>query len=123
MEVPTGMRPGGQLKIAQKWEDMAGYAYVALRHIPKSERFTLGAELRESIWRGVRIITQANAARSKANLLRDLDVEIKTMLSLLRVSHGLRILPTKQYELWSSMLVEIGRMLGGWLKYCEGSRG
>ncbi len=32
----------GQLKIAQKWEDMAGYAYGALRQFPKSERSPSG---------------------------------------------------------------------------------
>lgn len=108
-----------QLKIAQKWEDMAQYAYGALRHLPKSERFTLGAELRESIWRGLRVIVKANASKNKLPLLSELDAEIKTMLALLRVAHGLRIIPPKKYELWAGMLVEIGKMLGGWMKYCR----
>ena len=49
-----------ELKIQQKWEDMAKYAYIALRHIPKSERFTLGSELRSGIWKGLALITRAN---------------------------------------------------------------
>ncbi|HAY23406.1 MAG TPA: diversity-generating retroelement protein Avd [Desulfobacterales bacterium] len=100
----------GQLKIAQKWEDMAVYAYGALRQFPKSERFTLGAELRECLWKGLKLIVKAN---------NELDSEIKTMLALLRVAHGLNIIPPKKYELWAGMLVEIGKMLGGWLKYCR----
>jgi len=109
----------GQLKIAQKWEDMAGYAYGALRQFPKSERFTLGAELRGCLWRGLKLIVKANAVKTKTPLLNELDSEIKTMLALLRVAHGLKIIPPKKYELWAGMLVEIGKMLGGWLKYCR----
>ncbi len=110
---------GQELKIVQKWEDMAKYAYVALRHLPKSERFTLGSELRASIWRGLKLIMQANHARNKMPLLQELDSEIKTMLALLRVASSLEVLPIKKYEVWSSLLIEIGRMLGGWMKYCK----
>ena len=114
------MQPkAGQLKIQQKWEDMAGYAYVALRHIPKSERFTLGAELRGAIWRGLRLIVRANAVRNKMPLLYDLDVEIKILLALIRTAHRLKILPLKKYEILSEMLTELGKMLGGWIKSCK----
>ena len=106
-----------KLKIQQKWEDMAIYAYIALRHIPKSERFTLGAEIRLGIWRGLGLITRANLSRNKIPLLYDLDVEIKILLSAIRLAHAMKILPHKKYENLSGNLVEIGKMLGGWIKY------
>ena len=34
----------------------------------------------------------------------------------LRLSHNLGFLPRKKYEIWSEKVVEIGKMLGGWLK-------
>ena len=34
----------------------------------------------------------------------------------LRLSHKLGFLPMKKYEIWSTQVVEIGKMLGGWLK-------
>jgi len=105
-----------ELKIQQKWEDMAQYAYVALRHIPKSERFTLGAEVRQSIWKGLRLIVRANTSRDKRKFLYELDAEIKTLQSLIRTAHSLQIIPDKKYRIWSEQLVELGRMLGGWIK-------
>jgi hypothetical protein len=33
-----------------------------------------------------------------------------------RLSHNLKFLPAKKYEVWSGMVVEIGKMLGGWIK-------
>jgi len=109
----------GQLKIQQKWEDMAEHVYITLRHIPKSERFTLGAELRAGVWRGLRLILAANAARNKMPLLLEFDTEIKTQLALIRVAHSLNILPHKKYQLLSERLIEIGKMLGGWMKYTK----
>ena len=109
----------GQLKIQQKWEDMAGYAYVVLRHIPKSERFTLGAEIRTGIWKGLRLIVKANAVRNRLPMLYELDAEIKTLLALMRVAYGLKIMPSKKYEILSGKLVELGKMLGGWIKYSK----
>lgn len=59
----------GQLKIAQKWEDMAGYAYGALRQFPKSERFTIGAELRECLWKG--FVLKADIAAYFPSIVHD----------------------------------------------------
>ena len=98
---------------------MAAYAYVALRHIPKSERFTLGAEVRAGIWKGLRLIVKANAIRNRMPLLYEIDAEIKILLALMRVAYGLKIVPSKKYEILSEKLVELGKMLGGWIKYSK----
>ena len=47
---------------------------------------------------------------------QDLDVEVAKLRAYLRLSHELGFLPMKKYEVWSGMAVEIGKMLGGWLK-------
>ena len=48
--------------------------------------------------------------------MQDLDVEVAKLRAYLRLSHELGFLPMKKYEVWSGMAVEIGKMLGGWLK-------
>jgi hypothetical protein len=58
-----------EFKIRQKWEDMMGYAYIALRHIPKSERFTLGSEIRNCLITGLKDIIKANIARNKLPII------------------------------------------------------
>lgn len=105
------------LKIQQKWEDMAAYMYVVLRHVPRSERFTLGAELRAGVWRGLRLIVQANAVTRRMAILDDLDAEIRVLFALIRTAHKMRLVPDKKYEVLSARLDELGRMLGGWKKF------
>jgi hypothetical protein len=52
--------------------------------------------------------------------LQEFDVEITKLKAYLRLSHDLKFLPTKKYEVWSEKVVEIGKMLGGWLKTVNG---
>jgi hypothetical protein len=111
------------LKIAQKWEDMAAYAYITLRHMPKSERYTMGAEVRQSLWHGLKLISRANYVRNKMPLLYEIDMEIKSLLALIRVGHTIGVVPTKKYKELGARLVEIGKMLGGWIKSQKQSRG
>jgi len=106
-----------KLIIQQKWEAMAAYVYVLLRHIPKSERFTLGAEIRQSVWRGLRLVIAANAMRrGRSDLMDKIDVEIKVLQGMIRTGHDMGIVPAKKYENCSRLLVELGRLLGGWKK-------
>lgn len=107
------------LMIYQKWEDMAAYAYIVLRSLPKSERFTLGAEIRQAIWRGVRIIIKAGNERSrsrKISLLWELDGEIKSIQAMTRIGHDMRIISARKNQNLSARLVELGKMTGGWIK-------
>jgi hypothetical protein len=54
--------------------------------------------------------------------LRAADVELEMLRSLLRLGQELRYMSLDQYRHVSTMLVEIGRQLGGWLASSERQR-
>lgn len=41
---------------------------------------------------------------------------IMKLKAYLRLSYNLKFLPIKKYEIWSAKAVELGRMVGGWIK-------
>lgn len=104
------------LKIKQKCEDMIEYGYIALRQFPKSEKFTLAAEIKNAMWRLLRCIIVCNRRYYKKNSLQEVDVELDTLRSEIRMAHRLGFLPFKKYEVWSRLLDELGKMIGGWFK-------
>lgn len=104
------------LKIRRRTEEMIAYAYVALRQFPKSERHVLSAEIRGSCWKLLRLIIVCNKRYHKKTTLQELDAELDTLRSLIRMAHQLTFLPLKRYEAWSRQVDEIGRMTGGWIK-------
>lgn len=109
-----------RLKVYQKWLDMATYLYGAVQSYPKSEKYTLGADTRHTMIRVGRYIYRGNALNSespeKRRMIEQADMELVDLQLLIRLAVELGYLPLKKYELLSGMAVEIGKMIGGWLK-------
>lgn len=95
---------------------MIAYGYVALRQFPRSERHVLSQEIRQTMWSLLRLIIICNRRYHKKTTLQDLDGELDLLRSQIRLAQELKFLAFKQYEVWSRLLDEIGRMIGGWLK-------
>lgn len=104
------------LKILQKVYDMIKYGYGALAQFPKSEKFALAADIKRCLDLILERVIEAEKKYYKKTTLQELDVEVTKLKAYLRLSMELRFLPPKKYEIWSGMAVEVGKMLGGWLK-------
>ena len=48
--------------------------------------------------------------------MQELDVEVTKLKAYIRLSYKLGFLPIKKYEIWAEKVVEIGKMVGGWIK-------
>ena len=104
------------LIIKQKLEDAIEYSYCVFRHFPKSERFTLVADLKRSQTKMLEFVIRANKSKDKYPLLRELDTELELFRTLVRLSFRLEFIAPKQYEILSIKFNEFGRLLGGWMK-------
>ena len=109
-----------ELKLMQKVYDMMEYAYPALAQYPKSEKFALCTDIKHCMDIMLERTIEAQKKYYKKTTLQELDVEIMKLRAYLRLSHELGFLPMKKYEVWSGMVFEIGKMLGGWLKTVNG---
>lgn len=105
-----------ELKILQKVYDMTKYGYQALAQFPKSEKFALAADIKRCMHTILERCIEARKKYYKKTTLQDMDVEIAKLKAFLRLSQELGFLPFRKYEIWSKMVVEIGKMLGGWIK-------
>lgn len=108
------------LVIIQKVEDMIAYGYQALSHFPKAERHVTSAEMRQSMWRLLRLMVIVAKRYHKKTTLQDVDAEVELLRRQIRLAHQLGFLPPKKYEVWSKHLNEIGRFVGSWLKKING---
>lgn len=105
-----------ELKILQKTFDMMNYAYPALAQYPKGEKFALVVDIKRRMDVMLERIIEANKKYYKKTTLQELDVEVEKLKAYVRLSYNLGFLPPKKYEQWSGLVVEIGRMVGGWIK-------
>jgi hypothetical protein len=106
------------MKVYQKWEDMAKYLYAALQSYPKSEKFTIAADARNALLLVGRHIYRANNVpkSEKRKAIEQADIALVDLKLLIRLGMVLEFMPIKKYEISSTQAVEIGKMLGGWLK-------
>ena len=111
-----------ELKILQKIFDMIEYAYGALAQFPKSEKFALCTDIKHSMDKLLGHCIEAQKKYYKKSTLQEMDVEVMKLRAYVRLSFQLGFLPMKKYEVWSAQLVEIGKMLGGWIKTVNGSK-
>lgn len=108
-----------ELKILQKTYDMIKYGNKCLLQFPRSERYALAAEIKQSMYKILRLIIEANKERgSKKPIQAKIDVELDILRTFVRLAADKETayLPIRKYEIWSKQLNEIGRMLGGWIK-------
>jgi len=107
-----------ELIIKQKHEDMMKYGYTCLRQFPKSERHTLSAEIRNTMYAIDKLIIRS---QKKKTTLHDLDIEIAHLKTKIRLARDLGFLSFNKYENWETMVIELGRIIGGWIKNISGS--
>ncbi|MCD7826363.1 MAG: diversity-generating retroelement protein Avd [Clostridiaceae bacterium] len=105
-----------ELKILQKVFDMMDYAYKALAQYPKGEKFALVADIKRCMDSILERVIEADKKYYKKTTLQELDVGVAKLKAYIRLSYNLGFLPIKKYDIWSGMVVEIGKMVGGWIK-------
>ena len=107
------------LQVRLKVEEMIKYAYAPLRNFPKAEKHVLSAEIRQCMFRLLRLVIVVNRRYHKKTTMQDLDAELDLLRSLVRLSMELEFLPFRQYEIWARQLAEVGRMVGGWMSWAK----
>ena len=83
---------------------------------PKSYRFSVALKLENAILDFIELTTVANMRRDKLPLLKKADEALAKMRLLFRLSYEMRFINLKSYEYGSNKIVELGRLLGGWIK-------
>lgn len=107
------------LIVFQKAYDCYLYLHTALKHFPKSEKFVLSADIKNTFFEMLKLFLIANKSRYKKKILYEADVQLDILRFRIRAAHNLQFLKTKQYEIVSIQLNEIGKLLGGWIKVSQ----
>lgn len=87
------------------------------KKFPKHERFRMARRLEDTAFEFYDLLIKATRhKRRKAAILLEADVTLERLRHYIRLSNGCGLTTTKQYQYASKTLLEIGKLLGGWLK-------
>ena len=109
------------LMIYKQYLEMIYYTENITLKYPKSEKGAMVDEIKRSTYNGMRKIILANKEFNKNKriiILNEIDVELKMLKVMIRVSYRKKYINSKNYSAWSKKIYNIGNLLGGWIKSC-----
>lgn len=90
-----------------------------IKLFPKTEKYSLGQKI-ESLILGIlelSIKVVYSPKQEKLTYLKEIDTKINLLKMLVRLSNEIKALDNKKYLILQEKLQEIGRMIGGWIRY------
>jgi len=99
-----------------KWHDLTGWVLDRVEAFPKNQRFIFGQRLANHMLDVMELLVEAAYTQDKTPLLNTANRKMEVLRWLLRMSHERKLLTQRQYLHAISLLVECGRMCGGWLR-------
>jgi len=85
---------------------------------PKSRKYTLGQKIDNLTLEIIELVITASytSHEQKLLILRKISIKVDLLKILLRLSFETKCLDNNKYQQLTSQLIEIGKMLGGWIK-------
>jgi hypothetical protein len=105
-----------QSPIFEKTEAFLDWLLPLTSQFPRHHRFGLARRTEDRALDFYEQLVRAAKADKPGRFLYEADVQLTQLRFYLRRCHNLTLLTPKQYQQGSQQLVELGKLLGGWLK-------
>ena len=115
------MKDVSELTIYKQFIELIYYTEMITEKYPKVEKLSLVTTIKNTTYDGMKNVLSAYKLyekKDKLNELNKLDVNLKMLKVLIRLSHKRKYINHKNYESWSRKLNNIGNLLGGWINSC-----
>ena len=113
---------GNGMDTIQKYMDLVKYLYIILQNCPRSEKYTYCADARRDIWKIGGLLKKASVVfgrSEKLSLLQSADDSLSELRFIIEAGIELEFVHLKQYNQFCIQVTEVGKMLGGWIKYAK----
>ncbi len=105
-----------EMLVIKRGYDFSKWLLQHTGKFPKSYRFSIAAKLENGALDFIEATTVANMRKNKLPLLKQADEALARLRLLFRLSYEMRFINLKSYKFGSGQLVELGKLLGGWIK-------
>ncbi len=108
-----------ELQLIPKYEKYVEYILNLLLKLPRTEKFSIGNEYKSSMYQTLENILYIQKLEKSRKLyyLNSIDAKINCQRVYLRIMKNNRWIDEKKYKIAFELLLEIGRILGGLIKY------
>jgi hypothetical protein len=109
--------------ILHKIQILYSVIYIRVQKFPKKDRYTLGVRIENTILEIIELLILATGKHgaSQGLILNKADVLLKVLRMMIRIANKVHALPEMGFIEISEQMIEIGKMLGGWIKTTKSS--
>jgi len=115
-----------QLPLYLKLYQLVKFLYAAVENFPKQYKYTLGSQIINAAWRCLDLVLEANSrsGREKHEKILELSLTFDKLKIRLRLAQEISLLSEGQFaHLQTYYCLEVGGMIGGWLKWAANDNG
>ncbi len=111
-------RKNNELIIIPKIEKYIEYMLTILIKLPRTEKFSIGTEIKTSMYEMLKYILLASKIdkRKRLEIYNIVDSHIYYQRICIRIMYNNKWIDTKKYKYSNELLDEIGKILGGLIK-------
>ena len=97
---------------------------LTVSRFPKHQRYALGSRIQQTALEILTLVLKANHAQGykRSVALDECSLAVDTLKILIRLAKDTKAMQEKHYLALSVRLVEVGKMLGGWIKDAKTKR-
>lgn len=110
-----------EIPVIKTLYDLYTFTHNLVSKFPKHERYSLGEKLENTIFEAIEYIVFGNGQQKnfKDAYILKANTKIELLKLYYRLAFDMNIIDGKSYLKAQEFLQEIGKMLGGWLKYLQ----
>jgi 23S rRNA-intervening sequence protein len=105
------------LPIYKKAFDLFLYFEKIVRKFSRYDKYTLGADLRDTTRSVLKLIVRANSSQDKRPVLEEMRTQLEELMILVRVAKEVKAFENlNSYQFCAGEIIEISRQNEGWLR-------
>ena len=107
-----------ELQVIDRTYELLKWFLGRLGKFPRSHRYGLGSQIEQRLYAVFDGLLRAkySSAAEKREALLDVNLKLESLRMLCRLAHDMGMIPHNSQEYAAREMIEIGRMVGGWLK-------
>ena len=109
-----------KLQLIPKVEKYIEYMLNVIMKLPRTEKFSIGNEYKQSMYKMLEETMYINKIRDNSqclNAVNKIDSELNTQRIFLRIMQKERWIDTKKFNVSMNLIYEIGKIVGGLTKH------
>lgn len=111
-----------EIPLTQKIYDLYKDIYQVIEKMPKKDKYSIGLKIDKGTLDLLELIITAGSIKGsdeKINMLTISSSKLDLLKLLVRLAYDIKAIDKKKYLSLEEGFQEIGRMLGGWLKFVK----